>query len=79
MHIIIPCSLWFDVEKKYKTMQHGFTEGSGTLWFDVEKKYKTIDLSKVNVKSLLWFDVEKKYQTIVKICVGKSISCGLMQ
>ena len=34
--------LWFDVEKKYKTIPTFTTWASRELWFDVEKKYKTI-------------------------------------
>ena len=36
--------LWFDVEKKYKTIEALRTEYEKGLWFDVEKKYKTIKL-----------------------------------
>ena len=34
--------LWFDVERRYKTIviQNGNTPY--TLWFDVERRYKTI-------------------------------------
>jgi len=34
--------LWFDVEKKYKTINQEYTQVFTALWFDVEKKYKTI-------------------------------------
>ena len=34
--------LWFDVEKKYKTIVMLPGWQASRLWFDVEKKYKTI-------------------------------------
>ena len=33
--------LWFDVEKKYKTIGGGNVQFVLRLWFAVEKKYKT--------------------------------------
>ena len=33
--------LWFDVEKKYKTIHARLPQAREALWFDVEKKYKT--------------------------------------
>lgn len=38
---ITNCTLWFDVEKKYKTMTRRVRLPMSSLWFDVEKKYKT--------------------------------------
>lgn len=37
-------TLWFYVEKKYKTINQEYTQVFTALWFDVEKKYKTIDI-----------------------------------
>ena len=34
--------LWFDVEKKYKTIGLDYYLEKLRLWFDVEKKYKTM-------------------------------------
>ena len=34
--------LWFDVEKRYKTIQSVDSSSALLLWFDVEKRYKTI-------------------------------------
>ena len=34
--------LWFDVEKRYKTIAFNPLVIKITLWFDVEKRYKTI-------------------------------------
>ena len=34
--------LWFDVEKRYKTIGSRTTRIMFVLWFDVEKRYKTI-------------------------------------
>ena len=36
--------LWFDVEKRYKTIAAWEIPFIRELWFDVEKRYKTIDL-----------------------------------
>ena len=35
-------SLWFDVEKRYKTIGRHETCTFRGLWFDVEKRYKTM-------------------------------------
>ena len=35
-------SLWFDVERRYKTMQVIGFQTMNLLWFDVERRYKTI-------------------------------------
>ena len=56
--------LWFDVEKKYKTITMSMISDPSRLWFDVEKKYKTIMLKLSVIGNLLWFDVEMKYKTI---------------
>ena len=55
--------LWFDVEKKYKTITQGCRKRVPRLWFDVEKKYKTISFALKVWRLELWFDVEKKYKT----------------
>ena len=34
-------ALWFDVEKRYKTIGVSMWTSLKTLWFDVEKRYKT--------------------------------------
>ena len=34
--------LWFDVEKRYKTINYRNVSGMAQLWFDVEKRFKTI-------------------------------------
>ena len=36
--------LWFDVEKRYKTIHLANVSQLHQLWFDVEKRYKTIVL-----------------------------------
>ena len=36
-------ALWFDVEKRYKTMSVASSVAAKELWFDVEKRYKTMD------------------------------------
>ena len=35
-------ALWFDVEKRYKTIRNRKNRTIIQLWFDVEKRYKTI-------------------------------------
>ena len=35
-------SLWFDVERRYKTILAVFASNSTELWFDVERRYKTM-------------------------------------
>ena len=35
-------TLWFDVEKRYKTIHGHKNNITMKLWFDVEKRYKTI-------------------------------------
>ena len=34
--------LWFDVERRYKTISAGSIFRNCKLWFDVERRYKTI-------------------------------------
>ena len=34
--------LWFDVERRYKTMAASGQCASFQLWFDVERRYKTM-------------------------------------
>ena len=36
--------LWFDVERRYKTMVQGTHPRSAALWFDVERRYKTMPI-----------------------------------
>ena len=38
--------LWFDVERRYKTMYNGDHKFMLGLWFDVERRYKTIKSTK---------------------------------
>ena len=38
--------LWFDVERRYKTILGRFIGARFVLWFDVERRYKTIKLWK---------------------------------
>ena len=34
--------LWFDVERRYKTIMEREYKEAFRLWFDVERRYKTI-------------------------------------
>ena len=34
--------LWFDVERRYKTIFYRYVASTRELWFDVERRYKTI-------------------------------------
>ena len=70
--------LWFDVEKRYKTMNRYQYPYHQQLWFDVEKRYKTIDLCEMFPDAQLWFDVEKRYKTIPRSDIGRTACCGLM-
>ena len=70
--------LWFDVEKRYKTMYLREVRGLSELWFDVEKRYKTIVSNFNYFKSMLWFDVEKRYKTISDSKAPINRRCGLM-
>ena len=36
------CTLWFDVEQRYKTISPAISPIDLSLWFDVEQRYKTI-------------------------------------
>ena len=40
--IMISNMLWFDVERRYKTISKQIKMLYGQLWFDVERRYKTI-------------------------------------
>ena len=70
--------LWFDVEKKYKTIAYLKLTSWRRLWFDVEKEYKTIPRNGMCETTSLWFDVEKKYKTIHAAISGHVPRCGLM-
>ena len=70
--------LWFDVEKRYKTMHHDEVRPGARLWFDVEKRYKTIAAQPPAMLPWLWFDVEKRYKTIRIVSIVHSLRCGLM-
>ena len=70
--------LWFDVERRYKTMVCAMARQRQWLWFDVERRYKTIAQSVVNVMDVLWFDVERRYKTIEQFFAFANGSCGLM-
>ena len=43
MRMSIMQGLWFDVEKRYKTIEFAMSATPYSLWFDVEKRYKTIN------------------------------------
>ena len=50
--------LWFDVERRYKTMLPMVDTPAETLWFDVvERRYKTIFGRDTHVQHQLWFDI----------------------
>ena len=36
-------TLWFDVERRYKTIMGDSVGIFSQLWFDVERRYKTIE------------------------------------
>ncbi len=42
--------LWFDVEKRYKTIHSSVNVVLQKLWFDVEKRYKTM-VSSFNMRA----------------------------
>ena len=42
MRMSIMQGLWFDVEKRYKTIRTAVRRSVQQLWFDVEKRYKTM-------------------------------------
>ena len=67
--------LWFDVEKRYKTINGGYWRTVDELWFDVEKRYKTMFGFNVDNINKLWFDVEKRYKTIL---TGNTRSLALL-
>ena len=56
--------LWFDVERRYKTMEFVKFLNLITLWFDVERRYKTMFTGTTSSLTVLWFDVERRYKTI---------------
>ena len=71
--LVYAFKLWFDVEKRYKTICR---RGQGVLrplWFDVEKRYKTITRRRKRGDAELWFDVEKRYKTIDEVAVASSV------
>ena len=70
--------MWFDVEKRYKTIYEAATLGEAALWFDVEKRYKTIYQLISGKSQGLWFDVEKRYKTIDSSTEALDGRCGLM-
>ena len=37
-----PSRLWFDVERRYKTVAEANAAAQAALWFDVERRYKTM-------------------------------------
>ena len=45
--LVYAFKLWFDVEKRYKTITFVSTKKKDALWFDVEKRYKTMLSSSV--------------------------------
>ena len=38
----VELGLWFDVERRYKTIAMATLIAPNLLWFDVERRYKTI-------------------------------------
>ena len=60
------CRLWFDVERRYKTMKDVLVRNFIQLWFDVERRYKTIEDACAKYSEQLWFDVERRYKTITQ-------------
>ena len=70
--------LWFDVERRYKTMNTRPTMQRHRLWFDVERRYKTIIYLRISANGELWFDVERRYKTISGVGDRLDDGCGLM-
>ena len=70
--------MWFDVEKRYKTILTDEVRKKDKLWFDVEKRYKTIPHEEDIQRHQLWFDVEKRYKTIGIMTGLHLFGCGLM-
>ena len=58
--------LWFDVERRYKTIISHSNMHLFLLWFDVERRYKTIEDACAKYSEQLWFDVERRYKTITQ-------------
>ena len=70
--------LWFDVERRYKTIFLFMGKVAPPLWFDVERRYKTICSFLSMLFITLWFDVERRYKTIRFRATARVPSCGLM-
>ena len=70
--------LWFDVERRYKTILRQNLLGAWRLWFDVERRYKTICTRQERHFPQLWFDVERRYKTMLAMSIEYTKSCGLM-
>ena len=70
--------LWFDVEKRHKTIAASGVWRFPQLWFDVEKRHKTMRKALFCVLTALWFDVEKRHKTMKYVPVQQQHSCGLM-
>ena len=70
--------LWFDVERRYKTIHCYLSMEAASLWFDVERRYKTIVGQYMINNDRLWFDVERRYKTIIFVLCHFAGSCGLM-
>ena len=70
--------MWFDVERRYKTILPLHDYITQELWFDVERRYKTITPRVIMTDVLLWFDVERRYKTIQSHGELVGDSCGLM-
>ena len=70
--------LWFDVERRYKTILTLPPMARTWLWFDVERRYKTIYTEKKEMRRWLWFDVERRYKTIAQRGENLATGCGLM-
>ena len=62
--IWVIAKLWFDVERRYKTILRQLNETLPWLWFDVERRYKTIGTLSCFGREQLWFDVERRYKTM---------------
>ena len=71
--------LWFDVERRYKTIVTIDFKKDDGLWFDVERRYKTIAAPDCRRLQQLWFDVERRYKTIRTRGRTSWPCCGLMQ
>ena len=74
----VPITLWFDVERRNKTICALYVLMSQLLWFDVERRNKTIIGASEAGTVLLWFDVERRNKTIPNSLVTTKSGCGLM-